>query len=178
MFWGLRPLLVQSVRKLVRNGEVARLLIQLSWLSLLQSLGRQPVGSATEPLQLPQQPPRVLQEGALGFPTLPMPHGHALMPQPAAPCMQVEPRLAGGNAERDPGHEESLHYFREATSRPFLAAGGFKRDSAIEAVKEGRVDAVVFGECRCHVYGRCSRRALASCCRLPRRVGGAVIFCC
>lgn len=62
-------------------------------------------------------------------------------------AMQVEPRLAAGNAERDPSHEESLHFFREATSRPFLAAGGFKRDTAIKAVKEGKLDAVVFGEC-------------------------------
>jgi 2,4-dienoyl-CoA reductase-like NADH-dependent reductase (Old Yellow Enzyme family) len=59
---------------------------------------------------------------------------------------QVEPRLAGGNAERDTREQESLEHFRHATRRPFLAAGGFKRGSAIEAVKEGKADAVVFGE--------------------------------
>jgi 2,4-dienoyl-CoA reductase-like NADH-dependent reductase (Old Yellow Enzyme family) len=58
----------------------------------------------------------------------------------------VEPRLAGGNAEREQKEQESLEYFREATRRLFLAAGGFKRGSAIEAVKEGKADAVVFGE--------------------------------
>jgi 2,4-dienoyl-CoA reductase-like NADH-dependent reductase (Old Yellow Enzyme family) len=58
----------------------------------------------------------------------------------------VEPRLAGGNAEREVTHKESLDYFREATSRPFLAAGGFKRDTAIKAMEDGKADAVVFGE--------------------------------
>ena len=61
-------------------------------------------------------------------------------------CTQIEPRLAGGNAERETTHKESLHYFREATSRPFLAAGGFKRESAIKAIADGKADAVVFGE--------------------------------
>lgn len=59
--------------------------------------------------------------------------------------MQIEPRLAG-DSERETTHKESLHYFREATSRPFLAAGGFKRESAIKAIADGKADAVVFGE--------------------------------
>jgi 2,4-dienoyl-CoA reductase-like NADH-dependent reductase (Old Yellow Enzyme family) len=62
---------------------------------------------------------------------------------------QVEPRLAGGNAEREPGKEESLDYFRKATTRPFLAAGGFSRASAIETVKQGKADGIVFGGCLC-----------------------------
>lgn len=65
---------------------------------------------------------------------------------PATVVSQVEPRLAGGNAERDTREQESLEHFRAATNRLFLAAGGFKRGSAIDAVKEGKADAVVFGE--------------------------------
>lgn len=60
--------------------------------------------------------------------------------------LQVEPRLAGGNVEKAVSEQETLDPFREATSRPFLAAGGLKRDSAIQAVKDGKADAVVFGE--------------------------------
>jgi hypothetical protein len=37
--------------------------------------------------------------------------------------LQVEPRLAGGNAEIEGHIEHTLNPFREATSRPFLAAG-------------------------------------------------------
>lgn len=54
--------------------------------------------------------------------------------------------MAGGNIEKAVSEQETLDPFREATSRPFLAAGGLKRDSAIQAVKDGKADAVVFGE--------------------------------
>jgi hypothetical protein len=37
--------------------------------------------------------------------------------------LQVEPRLAAGNAEIQGHIEHTLNPFREATSRPFLAAG-------------------------------------------------------
>jgi 12-oxophytodienoic acid reductase len=57
----------------------------------------------------------------------------------------VEPRLAAGNAEIEGHIDHTLNPFRQATSRPFLAAGGFKRDTAIAAVKKGEADAVVFG---------------------------------
>lgn len=57
----------------------------------------------------------------------------------------VEPRLAAGNAELEGEIDHTLNPFRKATSRPFLAAGGFKRDTAIAAVKSGEADAVVFG---------------------------------
>lgn len=60
----------------------------------------------------------------------------------------VEPRLAGGNAEIEGPIAHSLDPFRAATQQtntPFLAAGGFKRAAAIEAIEEGRADAVVFG---------------------------------
>ncbi|KAF6260373.1 FMN-linked oxidoreductase [Scenedesmus sp. NREL 46B-D3] len=57
----------------------------------------------------------------------------------------VEPRLAAGNAEVKGHIEHDLSPFRKATSRPFLAAGGFKRDTAIAAVAAGEADAVVFG---------------------------------
>jgi 2,4-dienoyl-CoA reductase-like NADH-dependent reductase (Old Yellow Enzyme family) len=66
--------------------------------------------------------------------------------------VQVEPRLAGGNAEREVSHQESLDYFKEATSRPFLVAGGLKRDSAVKAIEDGKADAVVFGESACLVH--------------------------
>jgi 12-oxophytodienoic acid reductase len=57
----------------------------------------------------------------------------------------VEPRLAAGNAELVEDIQHTLEPFRQATSRPFLAAGGFKRDTAIAAVDKGDADAVVFG---------------------------------
>lgn len=57
----------------------------------------------------------------------------------------VEPRLAAGNAEIEGHIDHTLNPFRKATSRPFLAAGGFKRDTAIAAVASGEADAVVFG---------------------------------
>eukprot|EP00882_Tetradesmus_deserticola_P008616 GHRQ01009085.1.p1 GENE.GHRQ01009085.1~~GHRQ01009085.1.p1 ORF type:complete len:159 (+),score=74.93 GHRQ01009085.1:429-905(+) len=57
----------------------------------------------------------------------------------------VEPRLAGGNTEAEGPIDHSLEPFRKATKLPFLAAGGFKRDSGIAAVKDGKADAVVFG---------------------------------
>ena len=59
---------------------------------------------------------------------------------------QVEPRLAGGNAEREPAASESLEYFRTATTTPFLAAGGFSRASAVSSLQEGKADGIVFGE--------------------------------
>jgi len=59
--------------------------------------------------------------------------------------MQVEPRLAGGNTEVEGDIDHSLDPFRKATSRPFLAAGGFKRDAAIAALEEEKADAIVFG---------------------------------
>jgi phosphoribosylformimino-5-aminoimidazole carboxamide ribonucleotide (ProFAR) isomerase len=59
---------------------------------------------------------------------------------------QVEPRLAGGNAEREPSEKESLDYFREATQIPFLSAGGFSRQAAIDAVQANKADGIVFGE--------------------------------
>jgi hypothetical protein len=62
------------------------------------------------------------------------------------PCAQVEPRLAGGNAEREPTEKESLDYFREATHIPFLSAGGFSRQAAIDAVQANKADGIVFGE--------------------------------
>jgi 2,4-dienoyl-CoA reductase-like NADH-dependent reductase (Old Yellow Enzyme family) len=65
--------------------------------------------------------------------------------------MQVEPRLAGGNAEREPSEQESLDYFREATSTPFLAAGGFSRDTANKKLQSGKADGIVFGECCCYL---------------------------
>eukprot|EP00775_Hariotina_reticulata_P009807 gene9807-9965_t len=57
----------------------------------------------------------------------------------------VEPRLAGGNTEVEGHIDHSLAPFREATSRPFLAAGGFKRDAAIAALEGSKADAIVFG---------------------------------
>jgi hypothetical protein len=60
---------------------------------------------------------------------------------------QVEPRLAGGNAEAKGPISHTLQPFRDATTRPFIAAGGFKRDSAIKAVAGGKADAVAFGAC-------------------------------
>ncbi|WIA16671.1 hypothetical protein OEZ86_008141 [Tetradesmus obliquus] len=57
----------------------------------------------------------------------------------------VEPRLAGGNAEVEGPIDHSLEPFRQASSLPFLAAGGFKRDDGIAAVKDGKADAVVYG---------------------------------
>ena len=60
--------------------------------------------------------------------------------------LQVEPRLAGGNTEIEGPIDHTLQPFREATSRPFLAAGGFSRASATDVVKDGKADAVVFGE--------------------------------
>eukprot|EP00879_Flechtneria_rotunda_P030841 GHRR01033533.1.p1 GENE.GHRR01033533.1~~GHRR01033533.1.p1 ORF type:complete len:354 (+),score=113.72 GHRR01033533.1:2089-3150(+) len=57
----------------------------------------------------------------------------------------VEPRLAGGNAEVQGPIDHSLDPFRKATSRPLLAAGGFKRAQAVEAIEKGHADAIVFG---------------------------------
>lgn len=57
----------------------------------------------------------------------------------------VEPRLAGGNIEVEGPVAHSLEPFRQATSLPFLAAGGFKRDDGIKAVSSGHADAVVYG---------------------------------
>ncbi|KAF6263436.1 putative 12-oxophytodienoic acid reductase [Scenedesmus sp. NREL 46B-D3] len=57
----------------------------------------------------------------------------------------VEPRLAGGNAEVEGPIDHSLEPFRKATKLPFLAAGGFKRNDGIAAVKDGKADAVVYG---------------------------------
>eukprot|EP00878_Enallax_costatus_P021679 GHUV01022969.1.p1 GENE.GHUV01022969.1~~GHUV01022969.1.p1 ORF type:complete len:352 (+),score=70.28 GHUV01022969.1:604-1659(+) len=57
----------------------------------------------------------------------------------------VEPRLAGGNAEVEGPISHSLEPFRQATSLPFLAAGGFKREDGIKAVGSGHADAVVYG---------------------------------
>jgi hypothetical protein len=91
--------------------------------------------------------------------------------------LQVEPRLAGGNAERDPSETESLEYFRQATSRPFLAAGGFSRASAVEAVKDGKADAIVFGEC-CS-QGLCGQRVAKwqACLGSSLSVGRAGVVC-
>jgi len=55
--------------------------------------------------------------------------------------------LAGGNVEIEGPIDHTLEPFREATSSPFLAAGGFSREAAIQAVKDNKADAVVFGEC-------------------------------
>lgn len=60
----------------------------------------------------------------------------------------VEPRTAAGADDVDPATltaQHSLEPFRQATSLPFLAAGGFKRASGIGAVAGGHADAVVFG---------------------------------
>lgn len=60
--------------------------------------------------------------------------------------VQVEPRVAAGHRVEIEGPiDHSLNPFREATTRPFLAAGGLKRDTAIEAVTKGDIDAAVFG---------------------------------
>jgi 2,4-dienoyl-CoA reductase-like NADH-dependent reductase (Old Yellow Enzyme family) len=62
---------------------------------------------------------------------------------------QVEPRLAGGVVEVEGPIEHSLAPFRKATKTLFLAAGGFDRSGGIQAVKEGKAEAVVYGACVC-----------------------------
>eukprot|EP00878_Enallax_costatus_P010180 GHUV01010626.1.p2 GENE.GHUV01010626.1~~GHUV01010626.1.p2 ORF type:complete len:135 (+),score=26.79 GHUV01010626.1:2367-2771(+) len=57
----------------------------------------------------------------------------------------VEPRVAGGNVELEGPIEHSLEPFRQATSTPFLAAGGYQRSTAISAVSSGHADGIVFG---------------------------------
>ena len=86
--------------------------------------------------------------------------------------MQVEPRLAGGNAEREPSEQESLDYFREATKAPFLAAGGFDRAAGAKKVQSGKADAVVYGECRdvCPTRSNAARRKHV--CLLQARTDG------
>lgn len=56
----------------------------------------------------------------------------------------VEPRVLG-YMDVDPKESESLAPFRKACKAPFMAAGGFKRDNAIETVASGAADFVAFG---------------------------------
>ena len=53
--------------------------------------------------------------------------------------------MSAGNANLVENVSHTLEPFRKATTRPFIAAGGFKRDTAIEAITSGHSDAVTFG---------------------------------
>lgn len=56
----------------------------------------------------------------------------------------VEPR-AGGNDDLPEDAAKSLDPFRKVWRGTFIAAGGYKRDNAMEAVQSGHADLVAFG---------------------------------
>lgn len=65
--------------------------------------------------------------------------------------MSHQRRSLNNKPDRTPSVEgaigPSLDPFRNASNLPFLAAGGYNRDSGIKALSSGHADAVVFGRC-------------------------------
>ncbi|KAL2643955.1 hypothetical protein R1flu_011542 [Riccia fluitans] len=57
----------------------------------------------------------------------------------------VEPRIHGNDDKPDDPEEFSSVPFREAYSGTFIAAGGFTRESGMEAVASGRADLIAYG---------------------------------
>ncbi|KAL3697111.1 hypothetical protein R1sor_011187 [Riccia sorocarpa] len=57
----------------------------------------------------------------------------------------VEPRIHGNDDKPDTPEEFSCVPFKEAYSGTFIAAGGFTRESGIEAVATGRADLIAYG---------------------------------
>ncbi|KIZ03665.1 hypothetical protein MNEG_4296 [Monoraphidium neglectum] len=64
--------------------------------------------------------------------------------EPATQPIQVEPRVLG-NTDVDAADGQTLQPFREAFDGPFIAAGGFKPDTAAETVGTHAADLVAFG---------------------------------
>lgn len=69
----------------------------------------------------------------------------------------VEPRMAGNEALPDDQVKESVQPLRTACKAPFIAAGGFSRESGAQAVASGHADLIAYGRWvlrRCGFGGR------------------------